>query len=80
MTKFIKLTTEYGNEHYINPLFITHIKRIKSLSESQPDTTIIITINGDRVQTTESVDQIMKKIKQTEQIQWETKSDKSPHY
>lgn len=64
--KFIKVTTEYGDDHHINPIFIVEIKKTKSLSESQPDTATIITINGDRIRPKETVEQIMKKIKDTE--------------
>jgi len=80
MTKFIKLTLEGGDEHYINPIFIAEIKKTKSLSESQPDTTTVVMVNGNKIRPIESVEEIIKKIKQTEQIQWEIKSDKSPHY
>ena len=68
MTKFIKLTTESGDEYHINPLFITEIKKTKSLSESQPDMATVVMINGDRVRPLESVEEIMKKIKDTEKF------------
>jgi len=64
--KFIKVTTESGDDHHINPIFIVEIKKIKSLSESQPDTATIVTINGNKIQPKETVEQIMKKIKDTE--------------
>jgi len=68
MTKFIKLTTESGDEHHVNPIFIIDIKKTKSLSESQPDTATVIMINGDRVRPIESVEEIIKKIKDTEKF------------
>jgi uncharacterized protein YlzI (FlbEa/FlbD family) len=64
--KFIKVTTESGDEHHINPIFIVEIKKIKSLSESQPDTATVVMVNGDRIRPKETVEQIMKKIKDTE--------------
>jgi len=64
--KFIKVTTESGDDHYINPIFIVEIKKTKSLSESHPDTATIVMVNGDRIQPKETVEQIMKKIKDTE--------------
>ena len=68
MTKFIKLTTESGDEHHVNPIFIIDIKKTKSLSESQPDTATVIMINGDRIRPIESVEEIIKKIKDTEKF------------
>ena len=68
MTKFIKLTTESGDEHHVNPIFIIDIKKTKSLSESQPDTATVIMINGDRIRPLESVEEIIKKIKDTEKF------------
>jgi len=68
MTKFIKLTTEQGDEHHVNPIFIIDIKKTKSLSESQPDTATVIMINGDRIRPLESVEEIIKKIKDTEKF------------
>jgi len=68
MTKFIKLTTESGDEHHVNPIFIIDIKKTKSLSESQPDTATVVMINGDRIRPIESVEEIIKKIKDTEKF------------
>ena len=62
--KFIKVTTECGDDHHINPIFIAEIKKTKSLSESQPDTATIVMVNGDRIRPKETVEQIMKKIKE----------------
>lgn len=76
MTKFIKLTVAPQDEIYINPIFITNIRKIKSLNESQPDTAVIHTMDGYKIYPKETVEEIMKKIKQTELIQWDTKSDK----
>jgi uncharacterized protein YlzI (FlbEa/FlbD family) len=63
-SKFIKLTTECGDDHHINPIFIVEVKKTKSLSESQPDTATIVMVNGDRIRPKETVEQIMKKIKE----------------
>ena len=69
--KFIKVTTGSGDEHYINPIFIIEIKKIKSLNESQPDTAVITTLCGDKIHPVESVEQIIKLIKELEkQWQW----------
>ena len=62
--KFIKVTTECGDDHHINPIFIAEIKKTKSVNESHPDTATIVMVNGDRIRPKETVEQIMKKIKE----------------
>jgi uncharacterized protein YlzI (FlbEa/FlbD family) len=66
--KFIKVTTESGDEHHINPIFIVEIRKTKSLSESQSDKATIVTISGDKIRPKETVEQIMNKIKDTEKF------------
>ena len=73
MTKFIKLTTESGDEYNINPIFITEIKKTKSLDKSQSDTATVVMINGDRIRPLESVEEIMNMIKKSEMFTITTK-------
>jgi uncharacterized protein YlzI (FlbEa/FlbD family) len=60
-TKFIKLKDLYGNEENINPTFITNIKRLAS-----EDHTIIYIMGGGSIDTNETVQEIMDKIKKAE--------------
>jgi uncharacterized protein YlzI (FlbEa/FlbD family) len=67
-SKFIKLTTEIGNEIYINHLFITSVKKFKPTNESQFNTTVITLMGGDKVYITETVDEVIKQIKKADKF------------
>lgn len=61
---FIKLTTETGNEIHINHPFIISVKKFKPTS----NTTVITLMSGDKVYITETVDEVMKQIKNADKF------------
>ena len=67
-SKFIKLTTEIGNEIHINHPFIISVKKLKPTNESQSNTTVITLMSGDKVYVMETVDEVMKQIKNADKF------------
>jgi len=67
-SKFIKLTTETGNEIHINHPFIISVKKFKPTNESQSNTTVVTLMSGDKVYVTETVDEVMKQIKNADKF------------
>jgi uncharacterized protein YlzI (FlbEa/FlbD family) len=67
-SKFIKLTTETGNEIHINHPFIISVKKFKPTNESQSNTTVVTMMSGDKAYVIETVDEVMKQIKNADKF------------
>jgi uncharacterized protein YlzI (FlbEa/FlbD family) len=59
--KFIKLKIEDNQYHYVNPIFITSVLEIK-------DNCVVYTMDGKLIHPKESVDDVMKKIKDSSKM------------
>lgn len=71
--KFITLTNGEGRRVLINPMMIVTLQEIESTD--LPLNTIVYTMGGDRRHVKETIEEIQKKIKETENfhtITWET--------
>jgi uncharacterized protein YlzI (FlbEa/FlbD family) len=62
--KFIKLKIQDNQYHYVNPMLITSILQIK-------DDCAVYTMDGRAIYPKESVDDVMKKIKEKTQFTFE---------
>ena len=66
MTKFIKVTlTDDKLVHHINPLFIVSIQH-----DVETNKTILYTMDGNSIYPKESADEIIKKIKDLDKMQF----------
>jgi uncharacterized protein YlzI (FlbEa/FlbD family) len=62
MNKFIKLSVDIpGDEELVNPIFITRIRKAGVK-------TIVYTMDGSSIYTNDTVQDVMKKIKDTEKF------------
>ena len=59
--KFIKLKIEENRYHYVNPLFITSVLEIG-------DKSMVCAMGGETIYTQETVDEVMKKIKEANEF------------
>ena len=58
---FIKLKVKNEQSHYVNPILITSVLKIK-------DKCAVYTMDGKTIYSQESVDEVMKKIKEANQF------------
>lgn len=61
--KFIQLKLQNEQIQYVNPLFITSVLKIE-------DRCAVYTMDGRSIYPEETVDSVIKKIKESEQWQW----------
>jgi uncharacterized protein YlzI (FlbEa/FlbD family) len=62
--KFIRLNIQEGQYQYINPVFITSVLKVK-------DKCAVCTMDGRVVHPEESVEDVMKKIREVGRFTWE---------